>query len=88
MAEYDVIFQKFRQVGEKLADKPPGTGLGLSICKEIVGYLGGDIWVKSTPCKGSTFYFTVPVSAEERLSEQELELEPGLVPELKYSIPS
>ena len=73
-SEYENIFQKFTQVGEKLLDKPTGTGLGLPICKEIVEFFGGEIWVKSTPGKGSSFYFTVPVRAEERVREPETKL--------------
>ena len=70
-ADCESIFEKFKQVGETLSDKPRGTGLGLTICKEIVEYLGGKIWVESTPGKGSSFYFTVPVSAKGQ------DLEPG-----------
>ena len=70
--EYENIFQKFTQVGEKLLDKPTGTGLGLPICKEIVEFFGGKIWVKSTPGKGSSFYFTVPVRAEEQKRDAEI----------------
>ncbi len=73
-SEYENIFQKFTQVGEKLSDKPTGTGLGLPICKEIVEFFGGEIWVKSTPGKGSSFYFTVPVNAKERVREPETKL--------------
>ena len=69
-AEYENIFQKFKQVGDTLSDKPKGTGLGLPICKEIVGHFGGKIWVESTHGKGSSFYFTVPVSAKEQVPEQ------------------
>jgi signal transduction histidine kinase len=64
-AEYEDIFQKFKQGGYTLSDKPKGTGLGLPICKQIVEYFGGKIWVESTPDKGSSFFFTVPVSAGE-----------------------
>jgi signal transduction histidine kinase/DNA-binding response OmpR family regulator len=55
------VFEKFKQVGDTLTDKPKGTGLGLPICKEIVEYHGGRIWVESVPGKGSTFSFTLPL---------------------------
>jgi signal transduction histidine kinase/DNA-binding response OmpR family regulator len=55
------VFEKFKQVGDTLTDKPKGTGLGLPICKEIVEYHGGRIWVDSEPGKGSTFSFTLPM---------------------------
>ncbi len=55
------VFEKFKQVGDTLTDKPKGTGLGLPICKEIVEYHGGRIWVESEPGQGSTFSFTLPI---------------------------
>ncbi len=55
------VFEKFKQVGDTLTDKPKGTGLGLPICKEIIEYHGGRIWVESEPGKGSTFSFTLPI---------------------------
>ncbi len=59
------IFEKFKQVGDTLTDKPKGTGLGLPICKQIVEHYGGKIWAESGEGKGSTFYFTAPRYAEK-----------------------
>ncbi len=60
-ADQPKVFEKFKQVGDTLTDKPKGTGLGLPICKEIVEHHGGRIWVESQIGKGSTFFFTIPV---------------------------
>ncbi len=54
------VFEKFKQVGDTLTDKPKGTGLGLPISKEIVEHHGGTIWVESEIGKGSTFAFAIP----------------------------
>ncbi|NPA39993.1 MAG: HAMP domain-containing protein [Thermodesulfobacteria bacterium] len=55
-----VIFEKFKQVGDALTEKPQGTGLGLPICKEIIKHHGGKIWAESDLGKGSKFVFVLP----------------------------
>jgi Na+/proline symporter/signal transduction histidine kinase len=57
-----IIFDKFRQAGDTLTDKPRGTGLGLHISRHIIEYFGGKIWVSSRPGAGSVFSFTLPVA--------------------------
>jgi chemotaxis family two-component system sensor kinase Cph1 len=38
----------------------PGNGMGLAFCRKVIGLLGGQISVTSTPGAGSTFHFTLP----------------------------
>lgn len=59
--ELGQVFDKFKQVGDTLTDKPKGTGLGLPICKQIVEHHGGRIWVESAIGKGSKFSFALPI---------------------------
>lgn len=52
------IFEEFEQSGTS-SSKSQGTGLGLPISKNIVSLMGGELRMKSSPGKGSEFYFTV-----------------------------
>ncbi len=61
--DHAAIFDKFRQGGDTLTDKPQGTGLGLHISRHIVERFGGKIWAQSRPGEGACFYFTLPIAA-------------------------
>jgi len=60
-----LVFEKFKQVGDTLTDKPKGTGLGLPICKEIIEHHGGRLWLESELGVGSTFLFSLPLPGKK-----------------------
>ncbi|NQD91295.1 histidine kinase [Pseudomonas sp. CrR25] len=62
-ADQESIFEKFRQAGDTLTEKPQGTGLGLPISRQIIEHFGGRLWVRSARGQGATFSFTLPLGA-------------------------
>lgn len=60
----EAIFQRHVQVSESDKKIQGGMGLGLAICKAIVEQHGGQIGCYSNEERGSTFWFTLPISAE------------------------
>jgi Na+/proline symporter/signal transduction histidine kinase len=67
-ADQEIVFDKFRQVGDTLTRKPKGSGLGLAISREIIQHFGGRLWVTSRLGAGSTFSFSVPIPPQFRAS--------------------
>lgn len=59
VGEQDKIFDRFT----KLDHEVPGTGLGLTLSQTIVQSLDGEIGVESEVTKGSTFWFTLPLTS-------------------------
>ena len=60
--EQERVFEKFYRADPQMLRGVGGTGLGLYICKELVGRMGGSIWVESNEEKGSVFVFELPTA--------------------------
>ena len=60
------LFQKFVQGDGSTTRQYGGSGLGLSICKNLVEFMGGQIWLTSPgPGQGTTVFFTLPLVSQE-----------------------
>ena len=63
--DLDRVFDRFHRVEGEISKRVGGTGLGLAISQHLVKAHGGKIWVESRLGRGSTFYFTVPLTRME-----------------------
>ena len=61
--EQPKIFEKFYRATNAKEKEEIGSGLGLYTIKQIIEHHKGKIWFESEPEKGSTFYFTLPISS-------------------------
>lgn len=72
---FDKVFQIFQTLVPR--DQSESTGVGLAIVKKIVEAYGGKIWLNSEVAKGSTFWFTLPMSGSipNSMSESVIEVQ-------------
>ncbi|MFC5871993.1 PAS domain S-box-containing protein [Chryseobacterium arachidis] len=58
------IFDAFTQENSSISKRYGGTGLGLTISNNILGYMGSQLSLISTPEKGSVFFFDIEIPYE------------------------
>lgn len=59
MAYAEQVFEPFKRLHDASAKS---SGIGLSICKKLLGDIGGDIWIESTPNVGTRVFFKLPAA--------------------------
>ncbi len=71
---FNIVFERFKQVDTSVSRKYGGTGLGLAIAQKLAERMGGEITLESSPGLGSTFSFILPlrlVSSVNLVTENE-----------------
>lgn len=69
------IFERFTQLENTVKKQYEGSGLGLAICKIFIKMMGGEISVKSTPNKGTTFEFYLKYPILENQKDENIKFE-------------
>jgi CheY-like chemotaxis protein len=69
-----MIFDPFTQADSSTTRMFGGTGLGLTITSQLVGLMGGRIWVESELDKGSTFHFHVTLGLQTKTEDEPVRL--------------
>ena len=61
------VWERFYRVPgiERRSGASVGLGLGLYLCRTIIKEHHGQVGLESTPGKGSTFWFTLPLAAQQ-----------------------
>jgi len=62
--EHQLIFNPFYRIFNKDINIE-GTGIGLTLVKQFVQDMGGSVGIESSPGQGSSFWFTLPILANE-----------------------
>lgn len=76
--QQSLIFEAFKQLGQKNFNEYGGTGLGLSITKRLIEMMGGSISIESEVGRGSIFRIYLPkltVLEEKKTAKTEAPLE-------------
>ena len=77
--EQQLIFDSFSQADGSTTRRFGGTGLGLAISSQLIGLMGGRIWVESAVGEGSTFHFVIRAGrADPRVEVSALEALEGV----------
>ena len=56
------LFEVFAQADSSMTRRYGGAGLGLALCRQLARAMGGEVYVCSTPGRGSTFSVELPLT--------------------------